>query len=143
MTTTLQVQGFLSDLPPIQLEGFGSAVYGSELVTILHQGSLTSTEYFPSIILRINLETGAWSTRSISSEVGFPKATALFDTEQQMAYFIDHDKENEQTRLADGSWRGGYLYAVNLTTAEPIQLEVKNTREFWHGNPPLFNRGEK
>jgi len=127
-----QIQGFLPNFAPMQLEGFGSTLQNEEIITIVHQGSLTSTDYFPSLIIRTSLKDGSWSSLALDTTVGFPKSTAIFDERNNLVFFVDHDKENDQTKLPDGNWRGAYLNSVELKTGKSQDLSINSQRRFWH-----------
>jgi hypothetical protein len=128
----IRIQGFLPEFAPIHLEGFGSALFGNQLFTLIHQGSLTASEYFPSLIIRTNIKDESWASVLVDTTVGFPKSTAVFDEITQTVFFVDHDKENDSTKLLDGNWRGGYLNSVDLRTGKLNELSVNTDRRFWH-----------
>ena len=126
--------------PSIQLEGFGGGLSadGENLFVIYHRGSLTGADYLPSVLLNIDLASGASTPVELPEQIGFPKSSALFINSQFV--FIDHDKENDNTRLPDGNWQGGYLHASDTQGSmfRPLENGAGVTeRIFWHDLKPV------
>ena len=141
----IRVNGFLGDSPKLQFEGNGGLISsnGEKLFLLYHQGGLQINEYFPSLMLSVDLLSGEYQSSFLDAEIGFPKSYAV-PIDKSHFVLVDHDKENENTKLPDGNWRGGYIFKVSLGgTVEALSYELNSAigavpdRLFWHDIKPL------
>ena len=74
----IRVNGFLGDSPKLQFEGNGglTSSNGEKLFLLYHQGGLQINEYFPSLMLSVDLLSGEYQSSFLDAEIGFPKSYA-------------------------------------------------------------------
>ena len=75
----IRVNGFLGDSPKLQFEGNGGLISsnGENLFLLYHQGGLQINEYFPSLMLSVDLLSGEYQSSFLDAEIGFPKSYAV------------------------------------------------------------------